>query len=234
MPIIGLRLTPPKYKMKNSLLKTTRNLALGLLIIGSSVTLALATLPTYFTASGYGNTSSNATLCIPANPNCQARIVTIYYTSDNTAGGISFSSGTTAYSVTQTNGAATGITNFIGSTNGLTIGSVLCLQQGGVCYTNTLVSYGNASASNSLTGTFTNDCFAVVGTGAWGVVAQPGSSIYEMTPPTTIIVGAGTNELSGDDIYSGNYGRPVLVQLGPVTATNRLSTVSWHYDSQSQ
>jgi hypothetical protein len=100
------------------------------------------------------------------------------------------------YAVTQTDGAPSGITKFVAGTNGLTSVSVLYLQRGGVIYTNTLVSYGSASASNSLVGTFTKDCFAAVVSGAWGVVAQPGSSIYEMTPATAIIVGVGTKELS--------------------------------------
>lgn len=222
-----------------------------------SVTKSLAVLPTYGTGSAYGNTSSNASYVIPPNPNSQIRLVTVYYTSDNAAGGLSLSTGTTAYANVFTNTSATSLTNFVGSTNGLTVGAVICLQHnGGNCYTNTIASYGNtgtfgwtnangvvltnsvqtygALQMGAIGAPSTNVSYIVTGAGGFGVIASVGDNIWQMSSPTTIIVGLGTNELAGDDIYSGNYGCPVAVWLGPVTATNRLSTISWHYDSQSQ
>jgi hypothetical protein len=217
---------------------------------------ALATLPTYGTASAYGNTSSNASYVIPANPNGQTRLVTIYYTSDNAAGGINFSTGLGAYANEFTNTSPTTLTNFVSATNGLTVGSVIFLQHGGLCYTNTLVSYGNtgtfgwtnasgvvltnyqqtygALQQGAIGAPATNVSYIVTGTGGFGVIAAIGDNIWQMSAPTTILVGLGTNELSGDDIYSANYGCPLAIWMGPVTATNRLSTINWHYDSQSQ
>jgi hypothetical protein len=217
---------------------------------------ALATLPTYGTASGYGNTSSNASVVIPANPNGQVRIVTVYYTSDNAAGGMNFSTGVTSYGEDFTNTSATSLTNYVGSTNGLTVGSVVLLQHNGQCLTNVLVSYGNTGTAGwtnangivltNLNTTYgylgqgyagypaTNVSYIVTGSGGFGILPSIGDNIWQMSAPTTVLVGIGTNEMSGDDVYSGNYGCPVAVWLGPVTATNRLSTVSWHYDSASQ
>ncbi|MGH8022433.1 MAG: hypothetical protein ACRED1_02545, partial [Limisphaerales bacterium] len=210
--------------------------ALLLLLACMAIALAVparAALPTYHTFSGYGNSTTPATVILPADPNSQIRVVTILYTSDNAGAQFTFSSGSTAYAEAWTNLASSTITNIIDSTNGLAAGSVLILQHGGADYTNSVVSWGNVD-TNLYSYPLTNAAFVVTGSGGFGVSPTVGDSLYLMTGPQSWYAGATTNALNGDDIFSGNYGRPVMVQLGPATATNRLNSVSAHYDSASQ
>lgn len=106
------------------------------------------------------------------------------------------------------------------------------LQHNGFCYTNSVASFGYATNVNG-TG-ITNFNYYLATTSAFGVAPNIGDNIWEMTNSAAILAGAATNCLNGDDIYSGNYGAPVEVQLGPATSANAISTISAHYDSQSQ
>jgi hypothetical protein len=195
---------------------------------------ALAAIPTYRNFSGYGyGTVTNATVILPADPNSQIRIVTILYGSDSASGQFQFTTGGAAYSLVSTNPATTSITNAISSTNGLYGGAILVLQHLGADYTNSVVSWGNVFTNlNGLT--LTNVPWVVTGSGGFGVLPSVGDNIWAMTNSASWYAGATTNELNGDDIYSGNYGCPVMVQLGPPTTTNRLYNVAAHYDSASQ
>ncbi|MGH7942402.1 MAG: hypothetical protein ACREE6_04525 [Limisphaerales bacterium] len=226
------------YRPKNALAGNTWHWPLALFALLACMAFALAVparaaLPTYHTFSGYGNSTTPATVILPADPNSQIRVVTILYSSDNAGAQFTFSSGSTAYSEIWTNLATSTVTNLIDSTNGLAAGSVLVLQHNGVCYTNAVVSWGNVDA-NLYSYQLTNVAFVVTGTGGFGVVPSVGDPLYLMTAPQSWFAGATTNALNGDDIFSGNFGRPVIVQLGPATATNRLNSISAHYDSASQ
>lgn len=198
---------------------------------------AYAALPTYQTFSGYGNAAIPATVIMPADPNSQIRIVSVFYTSDNAGAQFSFSSGSTAFAVLFTN-TVSAVTNLVGSTNGLAGGAQLVLQHNGRDFTNSVLGWGAYISGTNTAGYVTNQAFIVTpaafSLGATTVSANAGDSIYLMASPSQWYAGATTNALNGDDIFSGNYGRPVMVQLGPATATNRLNTVSVHYDSASQ
>lgn len=206
-----------------------------LLLLGclAMATVVNASLPTYHTFSAYGNSTAPASVIMPADPNSQIRVVSIFYTSDTAGAQFVFSSGTTAYSEIWTNLATSTTTNLINSTNGLATGSTLVLQHGGADYTNSISSWGNVD-TNLYSYGLTNVAFVVLNTGGFGVVPSVGDPVYLMGPATYWQAGATTNSLDGDDIYSGNYGRPVMVTLGPATATNRLSSISAHYDSAAQ
>lgn len=197
------------------------------------VTPASAALPTYHTFSGYGNSTTPATVILPADPNSQIRIVSLLYTSDNAGAQFLFSSGTTAYGVMYTNALSMGATNNITSTNGLAGGDLLVLQHGGIDYTNTVASWGTYDAGTNTSGYVTNQAF-VVTTTQFGTTGLAGDNIYLMSPLAVWYAGAATNAINGDDIFSGNFGRPVLVQLSPATTTNRLNSVSAHYDNAAQ
>lgn len=190
---------------------------------------AVAALPTFRTFSAGGNTSYGATVLMPADANSQIRVVSINYSSDTVGAALAFSSGVGAYYLAATNAATSTVTNQINSTNGLSIGSILVLQHGGVLYTNQVVTWN--SSTNLLTGNGTN---VVLATGGWGVLPTLFDDIYQMSAPVTLIVGSGTNAINGDAVFVGNYGRPVIIAFPVATATNRLSLVSVHYDSASQ
>jgi hypothetical protein len=230
------------YRPKAALAGNTWHWPLALLVLLACLAIALAlparaALPTYHTFSGYGNSSAPATIIMPADPNSQIRIVSMFYTSDNAAGLFSFSSGSTAFSVSYSN-TLSSVTNYLDSTNGLSTGSQLVLQHGGIDYTNAVSNWGTFPSGTNTSGYVTNQAWVVTPSafslGSATVSGNAGDNIYLMTTPQNWFVGATTNALNGDDIFSGNYGRPVIVQLGPATSTNRLNSVSAHYDSASQ
>jgi hypothetical protein len=245
------------YRPKEKLAGNTWHHAMIALLMALALSLqlsAFAAIPTYHTISAYGNNTLPATAIFPADPNSQIRVVTINYSSDNAAAVLNLSSGTTAYSLMYTNPTASWTTNVIMSTNGLSANAGLFLQHAGAVYTNTASSWAN-TGTNILTiagVTISNSVttYGVYGTGpagfpatnlnyvitsfGWGVYPSVSDEIYLQGPITSISVGMGTNWLNGDDLFSGNYGRPVMAQITPATATNRLSSVSSHYDSASQ
>jgi hypothetical protein len=199
---------------------------------------ARAALPTYHTFGPSGGISSApATIILPADPNSQIRIVSVMYTSDNAAGQFSFTSGNTAFSCMYSN-TASSVTNFITSTNGLAVGQQLIMQHNGADYTNAVLNWGTFVSGTNTSGYVTNQAFVQTASafsfGGTSDVSTAGDSLYAMTSPFSWFAGATSNQLNGDDIFSGNYGRPVEVQLGLATTTNRLSSVSAHYDSAAQ
>ncbi len=78
--------------------------------------------------------------------------------------------------------------------------------------------------------------WVATGTGGWGVIALTSAEIYLMGATTSIPCGATNtvNSINGDDIFSGNYGRPVEAQLSIANTTNNIYSASTHYDSASQ
>jgi hypothetical protein len=213
--------------------------AMLLLLACLAIALAMparAGLPTYNTKSGYGNATYPATVIFPADPHSQIRLVSLFYSTDaNTM--FAFSSGNTAYSVLFTNNVSS-VTNLVDSTNGLATSALLVLQHAGIDYTNSVSSWGTYDAGTNTSGYDTNQAFIVTpaafSTGATTWNGATGDNIYLMTAATPWFIPTGTNQMNGDDIFSGTYGRPVMVQLGPSSTTNRIYLASSHYDSASQ
>jgi hypothetical protein len=224
------------HRPKAALAGNTWHWPVALLVLLACMAIALAVpafaaLPTYRSFSGYGSATQPATVILPADPNSQIRVVTVYYSSDTNIAQFTFTSGGTAWSVAQTN--LTGLaTNSVGSTNGMYGGEQVMLQHNGSGYTNSIATFGYATNINSVTGN--NGYYYINTTTAFGVAPTIGDNIWQMTNSASINVAITTNALNGDDIYSGNYGAPVEVQLGPCQTTNRLSTVSAHYDNAAQ
>ena len=98
--------------MKNKILLT-----IGL--VGAVAISAVAVQPRFKTLSAAGNTAAPAQVIFPADPSSQIRIVGANYTTDTNNSTLSFSGGTTAFSVVETNQATTSVTNKLNSTNGL-------------------------------------------------------------------------------------------------------------------
>jgi len=244
---------------KEKIAGNTWHFALIALLLSLAVSV-MAGIPTYHSYSSAGNGTTSAYVVFPADPNSQIRLVNLMYRNDTNICNIVLSSGTTAYSLVWTNVSATAATNVIDSTNGLTIGTAIILQHAanGLCYTNYVLNYGNSGTAawtnangvvltNSTTtwGTYgqgpagfpaTNVNWVATGTGGWGVLALTGDEIYLMANTTSIPCGATNtvNTIAGDDIFSGNYGRPVEVQLSIANLTNNIYSASAHYDSSSQ
>lgn len=212
-------------------------LLLGCLAFASLMP-ARAALPTYHTFGPAGGVSSApATIILPADPNSQIRIVSVLYTSDNAGAQFAMSSGNTAFSVPYSN-TVSSVTNFLDSTNGLAVGQQLILQHNGADYTNAVLNWGTFISGTNTSGYVTNQAFvqtvSAFSFSGTSDTATAGDNIYAMTSPLSWFAGATSNLLNGDDIFSGNYGRPVEVQLGLATTTNRLNSVSAHYDSAAQ
>jgi len=209
-------------------------LILALLALAFGLT-AQAAMPTYRTLSDGGNAASPAVVYFPANPNAQVRVVGVWYTSDTNNGTLGFSTGVTAYTQTSTNATSASVTNLVNSTNGLVAGSLLLLDNNGNACTNTLTSYGTYVTGTNTFGQVTNQAFIVLGTGGWNqALTNAQENIYQMGAISTIQVGSQSNAINGEAIFVGNYGRPVVVTLGPTLVTNRLSSVSAHYDQIGQ
>ncbi len=218
----------------------------------ASMAFASAAIPQFSTYSAAGNSSGTATALIPCGSHSQARVVTVNYVSDTSGASLLLSSGTTAYSSIWTNTATSAVTNTIDSTNGLTVGGTLVLQHNGVLIAETIQSYGNtgnASWTNANSYVYTNPVtsYGIYGQGpagtpgtnvswvatsaAYGVIPNIGDSYYIMGSATSIPIGATTGWLDGEDVYSGNFGRPLEVSISSVTTTNRLPVISVHYDA---
>jgi hypothetical protein len=249
------------YRPKIKLAGGTWHLALLTLLAAAVMSLqqlANAGIPNYHTYSAAGNAAAPATVIFPADPNAQVRLVSLFYRVDTNTAVIAFSSGTTAYSLAATNTATSAVTNVIDATNGLLIGSIAMLQHAGLDYSSAITSYGNSGTNNwtnsagyvltnstTTLGAYgqgpvgfpsTNVSWVAVSSGGFGVLPLIGDEIYLMGSVTSF-PGGTTNtilNISGDDIYSGNYGRPVQVQLTPALATNNIYSASAHYDSASQ
>ncbi|MDE3098616.1 MAG: hypothetical protein KGJ88_04020 [Verrucomicrobiota bacterium] len=200
-------------------------------LCASAVNFCHAALPLYKTVSATGNHTAGAAAWLPADPNSQVRVVSVFYSSDTNNGQLQFSTATTEFVITDTNTAASAVTNSINSTNGLAPNAVLVVQHGGVDYAAAISSF--ASGTNGLNPQ--DGTNVVLASGGFGVLVAPGDAVYLMSSPAvTWTVGAATNSMNGDDIFSGNYGRPVEVALTTPEYTNQLNSVSAHYDNQAQ
>ena len=197
-----------------------------LLIAALTVALtAFASLPTYLSKSANGNAASPATYIFPADQSTQIRVVGVNYTTDTNNSVLSFSGGTTAYTITETNQATSSVTNKINSTNGLSGSAVLVLQHNGVCYAATVSSWNSSTNAGFYGGTN-----VVLASGGWGVRTSAGDSVYLMDTPVTIPA-TSSAAINGEAIYAAALpGRPLMVQLTPALATNKLNTVTVRYE----
>jgi hypothetical protein len=195
---------------------------------------ALAASPTYKTMSASGNAASPASVTFPADPyGTQVRVIGVNYSTDTNNSVLSFASGTTVYTQTATNQATSSVTNQINSTNGLSVGATLVLQHGGVCYANTVLTW-NQSTNIASPYQGTN---VVLNSGGWAVAASAGDPVYLMGAATTLPAPAASSgsttsaAVNGEAIYVGSLaGRPVTVTITPAFATNKLNSVTAHYD----
>ena len=218
-----------------------KNILTVLAVVLAGVVAAFATLPTFKTLTATSGTiAAPATVTFPADPNSQIRVILASYTTRTNNSTLSFQSGEAAFYQTITNATTSSITNFIDHTNGLLATRTMVLTHAGTLYTNQLVSYGNYSGTNSVTGGVTNACFIVLGTGGWGVATTVNDDIEQMSVATTIPAPATSNGTdfnglaTGEALFVGNYGRHVMVTLTPCLTQNALNSVSAHYDSASQ
>ena len=209
-----------------------KKLLLGAAIGVLAVCSTFAALPTYKTLSGYGNSTAGASVYFPSDPNSQIRVIYVQYGNDK-ANFVNFATGTTAFTQVATNALSSSVTNILDSTNGLSASAPLVLEHAGVAYP-AIVSSFNATSSTNSAGVTNWTYNVVLGSGGWGVNTSVGDNVYLMSTNVTLPIGIGTNVLAGDDIYSGNYGRPVVVSIPAATNTNSLYSVSTHYDSASQ
>jgi hypothetical protein len=196
---------------------------------------AFAGLPTYKTVSAVGNAAAPATVYFPYDANSQVRVIYANYNTDTNNSSLSFATGTTPYSIAATNVATSSTTNLLSSTNGLSTSAVLVLQHGGTCYSSTVASWFSNTNAAPYGGTG-----VVLASGGWGVATSVGDEVELMSSATTIPAPAAasgsttTAAMSGDAIFVGNYGRIVSATITPALVTNKLNSVSAHYDSQSQ
>lgn len=193
---------------------------------------ALAASPAYLTQSANGTHAAPASLIIPADPYTQIRVLDIDYSTDTNNSALSFTSGTTVYSIMATNVAPSSITNQINSTNGLAAGATLVLQHNGACYSATVATW-NCSTNAGPYGAAN----VVLSSGGWGVSTTPGDGVYLMGNATTMPAPAAVNgttttvNLSGEAIYVAQLsGRPVSVSLSPALSANALNAVTVHRD----
>lgn len=156
---------------------------------------AAAATPNYASKTDPGKTANQSEVIFLSDQSLQIRIVSVNWQSDSNTARLSFTTGEGAHSQTVTNSSTPAVTNAVNSTVGPVPGSTLLLERAGTAYTATL------SSTNSGTN-------IVLNSGGWGVIAQPGDSIYQMSSATTLPVGATTNWQSGETIYVGNICAP--------------------------
>jgi hypothetical protein len=194
--------------------------------VGALAAIAIAGTSTYTTLSDNGNAASPSEVIFPADPTLQIRIVNVNWNSDTNNAVLSFSGGSTAYSIVETNEASSSVTNKINSTNSLAVSSVLVLQHAGVCYPAVISSWGASTNTGPAGGTN-----VVLASGGWGVATSVGDSVYLMDTAVTIPIGATTNAQNGEAIYVAKLvGRPVRAVLTPSLATNKINSAVAHYE----
>jgi hypothetical protein len=196
---------------------------------------ALAALPTYKTQSAVGNAAAPSIVYFNYDPNSQIRVIYANYNTDTNNSVLSFATGGTTFYIQATNQATSSTTNQISGTNGLSGSAVLLLHHAGTIYSATASSW--TSSTNAGIYGLTN---VVLSSGGWGVATSVGDEVEVMSTATTIPAPAAasgsttTAAFSGDALYVGNYGRDVSVAITPAFITNKLNSVSAHYDSASQ
>ena len=168
-------------------------------------------------AASAADASWPAALTFPSAANTQIRLVSLCWRSDSNAAIVSLSTASNAYVMAITNRSATDTTQMVASTAGMITNSLLIMEQGGVCYTNTLVATNSATNAITISG--------------WGVIGAVGSSIYQMGTATTISSGWTTNTcLDGEAIYVAEPGRPLRITVSPVSVSNIIFKAVARYE----
>jgi hypothetical protein len=186
-------------------------LTIAALAIGLSIPARVQTVPTYTTLTASGSTT--AVVYFATSPFQQVRIVNAFATSDLSTGKMTFYTGITPMTVAYTNAAGTSVG--VAATNGFTVGTWVLIETAAGVRTNGMIaSFGAA----------TNIVFAQ------GVCATtPGDQIYSLTSPVTLPVGSASVTYTGDALYVGNRGRPVMVRVNGTSACS-LDTITGRYE----
>ena len=203
--------------------------ALGVASLGKALAQEENGLPNFVTLTSAGNAAAPASVYFRAKPQQQVRAVSVSYTTDTNNAAILFQAGVGAYYQTATNASTSSVTNWVNTTNGLLPGSTMVLEQKGTPYVATLASFGAVSNTNSL-GATTNAYFIVLGSGGWGVAANPLTDIYQMSATGSLPVGKGTNSIFGVCLWAAKHGRPLLMTLTPALSTNQFNSVTGRYE----
>jgi hypothetical protein len=181
------------------------------LAIGLSIPARAQTVPTYSTLTASGTTT--AVVYFATSPFQQVRIVNAFATSDLSSGQMSFQSGVTPMTVAYTNAAGTQVG--VAATNGFTVGTWCLIEtKAGVTTNGIVASFG--AATNIV---FAQNVCATV----------PGDQIYSLSSPVAMTVGAASVTWSGDALYVGNRGRPVMVRVNGTSACS-LDTITGRYE----
>ena len=192
--------------MKKILL--TAALAVGLAIPA----LAQYTVPTFTTLSASGTTTS--TVQFASSPFHQVRVVQASVSSDLAGANLTFRTGVTPLTVTKTNAAGTTID--VAYTNGFTVGDFVMVETAAGVLTNGQIA------------SFTGATNIVFGQNVCATV--PGDQVYKLSSPVTLWIGVFTNRtFSGEAIYVGNRGRPVLVKVNGTSACS-LDAITARYE----
>jgi hypothetical protein len=203
--------------------KIFSSLAVGLFTVTAA--LAQSASPQYQTLADGGIAAVPAETDFLAKPALQARLISVNYQSDTNNAQLQISTGVSAFGITTTNQLSSSTTNQINSTNGLSAGAVLFLQQGGAAYIGTVSTWNQTTNSGPYGGTN-----VVLTAGGFGVATSVGDVVYQMGTPTVIGIGATTNWLNGEAIFVGNVGKPLRVLLTPALATNNLNSATVRYE----
>ncbi|MCX6915756.1 MAG: hypothetical protein NT167_22375 [Verrucomicrobia bacterium] len=184
----------------------------GMLALLCIPALGQPNVPTYTTLNASGTTT--ATVYFATSPFMQVRVVTAIASSDLATANLTLRTGVTPLTIIKTNTAGTTID--VAATNGFATGDwVLVETAAGVLTNGTIASF--TGATNIVFGG--NVCATV-----------PGDQIYRLSSPVTLSVGAVTNKTyTGDMIYVGNRGRPVVVKINGTSGCT-LDAITARYE----
>lgn len=184
----------------------------GLLALPFIPALGQPAVPTYTTLNASGTTT--ATVYFATSPFMQVRVVTAIASSDLATANLTFRTGVTPLTIIKTNAAGTTID--VAMTNGFSAGDWVLVETAAGVITNSSI----ASFTGATNIVFSQNVCATV----------PGDQIYKLSSPVTLLVGAVTNKTyTGDMIYVGNRGRPVVVKVN-ATSVSSLDAITARYE----
>ena len=177
-------------------------LGIGLLAFSQSV-------PTYTTLPAAGTTLARVNF--PTSPMQQIRIVSAVATSDLVGSVLSFYTGGTPQTISQTNVAATAVIT-VANTNGLAASQVLFIEgkNGITNLTISSIAYTNVTLAYNV-----------------GFIGLPGDQVYVMSAATTLPVGATTANYQGEALFVGNRGRPVSITCNATSAVSFIASARY-------
>ena|ERR1017187_1499841 len=192
------------------MMKQILKIGLAFALLASALPGWAQTIPSYTTLTASGSTT--ATVVFATSPFQQVRIVTAFATSDLSTSKLAFRTGVTPLTVAYTNG----VTQVgVSATNGFAVGTWVLIETKAGATTNAqIASFG--AATNII---FTSNAIATT----------PGDQIYSLSAPVLLTVGSNSVTFTGDALYVGNRGRPVMVYVNGTSACS-LDTVSGRYE----